>query len=83
MSTQQRDDWNGLPAGARRSVAIAQAGLRPSEGSCLPIAVPLVRWELRLEANGELIASQVCRNNEQVLTTQEQWKKLMIEKGWT
>jgi len=40
-------------------------------------------WELRLEANGELIGSQVCRNNEQVLTTTEQWKKAMIEKGWT
>lgn len=39
--------------------------------------------ELRLTANGELIASQVCRNAEQILTTQEQWKAAMIEKGWT
>jgi hypothetical protein len=42
----------------------------------------LFGWELRLGADGELIASQVCRNNEHVLTTQEQWKKAMIEKGW-
>ena len=35
------------------------------------------------EANGELIASQVCRNNGQALTTQQQWKKAMLEKGWT
>jgi len=39
-------------------------------------------WHLRLEANGERIASQVCRNNEQVRTTHEQWKKAMVEKGW-
>ena len=23
-----------------------------------------------------------CRNSEQVLTTQEQWKAAMIERGW-
>jgi hypothetical protein len=40
-------------------------------------------WELRLEADGELITSQVCRNNEQVLTTHEQWKKAMLDKDWS
>jgi len=39
-------------------------------------------WELKLVIGGELIASQVCRNSEQVLTTSEQWKKAMIEKAW-
>ena len=40
-------------------------------------------WELILEINGSLYASQVCRNSEQVLTTSEQWKLAMIEKGWS
>jgi len=39
-------------------------------------------WELVLEINGSLYASQVCRNSEQILTTQEQWKKAMLDKGW-
>lgn len=39
--------------------------------------------ELRLTANGELIASQVCRNSEQILTTSEQWKRAMVERDWT
>ena len=39
-------------------------------------------WELILEINGSLYASQVCRNAEQILTTSEQWKLAMIEKGW-
>jgi hypothetical protein len=38
--------------------------------------------ELRLTANGELLATQVCRNNEQILTTSEQWKIAMLDKGW-
>ena len=38
--------------------------------------------ELRHIANGEVLSTVVCRNNEQIPTTQEQWKKAMIEKGW-
>jgi hypothetical protein len=38
--------------------------------------------ELRLTANGELLATQVCPNNEQILTTSEQWKIAMLDKGW-
>ena len=38
---------------------------------------------LRLTANGELIGSQACRNDEQILTTEEQWRKAMVAKGWS
>jgi hypothetical protein len=38
-------------------------------------------WELILEINGSLYASQVCRNSEQELTTSEQRKIAMLDKG--
>ena len=30
----------------------------------------------------EVVQSQVCRTQDEVLTTGEQWKAAMIEKGW-
>jgi hypothetical protein len=39
-------------------------------------------WELRLTIDGELIQSQVCRSQEEVLNTWETWLAAMKEKGW-
>jgi hypothetical protein len=39
-------------------------------------------WEVILDVNGELQRSQVCRSQDEVLTTSEQWKAAMIENGW-
>jgi hypothetical protein len=41
-------------------------------------------WEVRLLVGlqEELVSSHVCRTQEEVLTTGEQWKAAMIEKGW-
>jgi hypothetical protein len=30
----------------------------------------------------EIVQTQVCRTQEEVLSTGEQWKAAMIEKGW-
>ena len=39
-------------------------------------------WELRLEIDGDLQRSAVCRSQDEILDTIEQWKAAMIEKGW-
>ena len=39
-------------------------------------------WELRLLIDRELRMSQVRRSTNDVLSTGEQWKAAMIEKGW-
>ena len=43
------------------------------------------RWEVRLMigAQAKVVQKQVCRTEEEVLTTGEQWKAAMGEKGWT
>jgi hypothetical protein len=41
-------------------------------------------WEMRaLNRHTEVVQTQVCRSPHDVLTTGEQWKATMIEKGWT
>lgn len=41
-------------------------------------------WEVRLFIGSQLeaIQTQVCRTQDEVLTTGEQWKAAMIAKGW-
>ena len=39
-------------------------------------------WELRPEIDGDLQRSAVCRSQDEILDTIEQWKAAMIEKGW-
>ena len=42
-------------------------------------------WEIRLLIGSQLevVQTQVCRDQEEVLTTGEQWKQAMMEKGCT
>ena len=47
---------------------------------CSLVTHPL-GWELRLITT-DLLRSQVCRSAEEILTTGEQWKAAMVEKGW-
>ena len=42
-------------------------------------------WEVRLliGSHSDVVQSHVCRTQEEVFSTGEQWKAAMIEKGWT
>lgn len=42
-------------------------------------------WEVRLlvGAQLEIVQTQVCRDQADVLMTGEQWKQAMIDKGWS
>ncbi len=39
-------------------------------------------WELRLEINGDLQRSEICRSTDEVLALARQWESSMIEQGW-
>lgn len=78
----QRPEWNGEPfaVGDLFRLHKDKAG-RPLEAACRLVTHQL-GWELRLEVAGSLQRSQVCRSQDDVLDTSEQWKAAMIEKGW-
>lgn len=82
MNTPQREHWNGRSADLGEAWRLRKMGCGSAKEAVYRLVSHQFGWELRLEANGELIGSQVCRNNEQVLTTQEQWKKAMMHRGW-
>ena len=47
---------------------------------CVLVSHPFGR-ELRLMV-GELLRSQVCRTQDEILNTQESWKAAMTDRGW-
>jgi hypothetical protein len=76
----QRFAWNGEP----REVAIwwtLRRGSGPHRAICRMFTHQLGH-ELRLEVKGQLVESQVCRTDEDVLTHQERWRAALEAKGW-
>lgn len=73
----QREHWDGHPVelGDAWTLRKAQRLAR-----CALYSYPL-GWELRLMV-GELVRSQVCRTQDEILHTQENWKATMLERGW-
>jgi hypothetical protein len=78
----QRRDWNGEPVAVGDAFRVhkLRAG-RQFEAAC-HVVTHALGWELRLEVEGSLQRSQVCRTHDEVLDTSEQWKSAMIAKGW-
>ena len=76
----QRYDWHH---GSRElgEVFVLKKGSNHCTARC-SLSTHILGWELRPEAAGELLRTQVCRSSEEVLNTHEAWKAAMIEKGW-
>ena len=83
MDTLQRDNWSGQPARLGESWRLHKSGCPQRKVAVCRLQSNVFGWDLILEINGSPYASQVCRYSAQVLTTSEQWKLAMIDKGWT
>jgi hypothetical protein len=82
VNTLQRPDWHGEPREMAELFALKKGNNRRVR--CL-IFTHQFGFELRLVfgSKNELLRSQVCRGDDEVLTTGEQWKAGLIGKGWT
>ncbi len=80
MDVLQRPDWHGSPVHlgelfmVRKNQVEARCVLRSHQFG----------WELCLQVglNRDFLQTKVCRTRDEVLTTGEEWKAQMIEKGW-
>lgn len=76
-NTLQRDQWDGHPVDLGDAWTLRKGELL---GSLHPVQPPI--WlELRLMV-GELVRSQVCRTQDEILATQDSWKVAMLGRGW-
>ena len=79
----QRSDWFGEPAALGRAFTLHKSRCGQQLEAVCRLVSHQLGWELRLEVNGDLQRSEVCRSTDEVLTRSEQWKAAMIEKGWS
>lgn len=76
----QRPDWHGSPIDLGEFFVVTKNGRK----ACCLLRTHQFGWELRLfvGTRQELVFTQVCRTQEDVLSTGENWKAAMLEKGW-
>ena len=78
----QRPTWDGQPAELGQLFRVRmERGEKQFEAVCRLLSHQL-GWELRLEVNGDLQRSGVCRTREEVLSTGEAWNAAMLQGGW-
>ena len=78
MAVSQRSDWYG----EQQQLSPAWTLRKGSKAAKCAVWSHQFGWELRLIAGPELVQSQVCRSETELIETQEQWKAAMLEKGW-
>jgi hypothetical protein len=76
----QRPDWYGSPVELGELFILKKNG---REATC-KLRSHQFGWELLLFIGQQLevVQTQVCRSQDEVLTTGDQWRAAMIQKGW-
>lgn len=74
----RRAIWNGTPVEEAIWWTLRKGG---RESVCRMFSHELGH-ELRLEVAGEVVATQVCRSDAEILTCQEQWRAGLEAKAW-
>ena len=74
----QRPDWYGAPIRLSRVWHLIK-GRRQAECA---VYSHQFGWELRLVAGVEVLQTRVCRSQDDVLNTYDEWKRAMLGAGW-
>ena len=76
----QRHDWHGTPR-ELGELFILHKDRREARAV---LVTHQLGWEVQLLVGTQLevVQTQVCRSQDEVFTTGEQWKVAMMEKGW-
>ncbi len=78
----RRVAWDGQPAELGHLFRVHQdRGEKHLEAVCRMLSHRL-GWEVRLEVNGDLQRAEVCRSQDDVLSTGDRWRAALIEQGW-
>jgi len=76
-ATLQREHWDGHPVDCGDAWSLRKGGkvVRCS------LVTHQFGWGAPADHHGP-VRSQVCRSADEILSTHEEWKSAMVEKGW-
>ena len=80
LQVLQRPHWHGTPVDVGELFILHKG----SRKAVCRLLTHQLGWELRLfiGEQTEIVQTKVCRDQEDVLSTGEQWKAALAEKGW-
>ena len=80
LQVLQRPDWHGMPI-ELGDLFLLQKNRRAARAALFTHQLGL---EVRLLVGSqlEIVQTQVCRDQQEVLATRERWKAALVEKGW-
>lgn len=78
MNVLQRTIWDGAP----REEAVWWTLKKGERRAACRMFSHELGHELRLEVTRELVSSQVCRTDDDVLSCQESWRTRLEAEGW-
>jgi hypothetical protein len=82
-ATIQRASWDGHPVPLGTGFELRKPKGERELCAVCSLQTHQLGWELRLEVNGLLSRSQVCRSRDEVLDVSEQWCAAMHDNGWS
>jgi hypothetical protein len=82
LDALQRHNWNGEPTELGLLFSVHTERGEKSLAAVCRLLSHRLGWEMRLEVNGDLQRSQVCRLQDEVLTTSDRWRDDLVENGW-
>ena len=78
MNVLQRQSWDGTPRETAQWWTLKKGQRR----AVCRMFTHVFGHELRLEVSRELVASEVCKTDDEVLNCQERWRADLEAKGW-
>jgi hypothetical protein len=78
----QRHNWHGDPKPLGDCFRLHKESCGRSVQAACQLWSHRFDWESRLVIDGAVQRMQVCRSQEEVFDTFEEWKRAMIEKAW-
>ncbi len=78
MQVLQLPEWHGAPIRLQVVWRLVKKGRK---ATC-ELWSHQLGWELRLEAGGGMLRSEVFRDQEAVFTAMTDWRDRLSEKGW-
>jgi hypothetical protein len=81
-ATLQREHWNGQPTRLGELFVLRKTRDGKSLEAICHLWTHHLGWEVRLEIDGDLQRSEVCRSQDDVFAAGESWKAALLGKGW-
>ena len=82
MNILQRDMWRGEPMKQANCIWLRKTVAGRELDAIGELWLIQLGWDIRLFVDGQFVRSQVCRTQDEVFDTIDEWQAALRQKGW-